>query len=81
MISSVHTQAGLGKPPCKFTTNANESLNNVLKRKVNFKRSDWPLLHKVMKDLVEKQQLELEKAVFGKGEYELFTHFKHLEVT
>ena len=39
MLSSVRTQSGLGKPPELFTTNASESLNNLLKRKVDFKRS------------------------------------------
>ena len=42
MIASVRTLAGLGKPPETYTTNASESLNNLLKRKVNFKRSEWP---------------------------------------
>ena len=37
MIASVRTLAGLGKPPQSYTTNGNESLNNVLERKVNFK--------------------------------------------
>ena len=34
--------AGLGSPPAKFTTNASESLNAAIKRKVDFKESDWP---------------------------------------
>lgn len=33
MIASVCTLAGLGKPPQSYTTNGNESLNNLLKRK------------------------------------------------
>ena len=83
-ISSVCTQAGLGKPPKSFTTNGNESLNSILKRRANLKQSEWPQFNnnKVMKaSVVEEQQLEFEKAVFGKGEYELSAEFKHLEIS
>ena len=81
MTSSVRTQAGLGKPPKRFTTNANESFNSILKRRVDFKRSEWPRFNKVMKDLAEEQQAEFEKAVSGKGEYELADEFKYLDVS
>ena len=80
MLSSVRTQSGLGKPPELFTTNASESLNNLLKRKVDFKRSEWPQFNKTLKELSEAQQGDVEKAVFGGGEYEFISEFKHLEV-
>ena len=35
MLRHVRKDAGLGVPPSPFTTNASESLNAVLKRKVN----------------------------------------------
>ena len=34
MIASVRSMAGLGSPPKSFTTNNNESLNNLLKQKL-----------------------------------------------
>ena len=80
MVASVRANAGLGSPPKPFTTNSNESLNNLLKRKVNFKRSEWPHFNKLLLAFVNDQQAEFEKAVFGQGEYELTDEFKYLEV-
>jgi len=37
IIASVRTTAGFGYPHKVFTTNSNESLNNLLKQKVDFK--------------------------------------------
>ena len=36
MLKPVREEAGLGSPPSSFTTNASESLNAMLKRKVDF---------------------------------------------
>lgn len=80
MIVSVRTRAGLGSPPEHFTTNSNESLNNLLKRKVDFKRSEWPQFNRILQGAVKEQQDEFEKAIFGMGEYELVDEFKYLEV-
>ena len=71
---------GLGKPPRQFTTNNNESLNNVLKRKVDFKKTEWPRFNKILRSFTEEQQTEFEKSIFGEGEYELVDEFKCLEV-
>ena len=80
MIASVRTLCGLGKPPNRFTTNNNESLNNLIKRRVNFKRSEWPQFNKILRSITEEQQAEFEKSIFGEGEYELVDEFKYLEV-
>ena len=37
MRKDLRENAGLGSPPSKFTTNASESLNAVIKRRVDFK--------------------------------------------
>jgi len=42
MLACVRCLAGLGNPPKYYKTNSNESLNNLLKRKVDFKRNEWP---------------------------------------
>lgn len=42
MLKDVRTSAGLGSPPAIFTTNASESLNAVIKRKVDYKATEWP---------------------------------------
>ena len=80
MIASVRTRAGLGCLPRRFTTNSNESLNNLLKRKVDFRRSEWPQFNKTLQAVVKEQQDEFQKAIFGMGEYELLDEFKYLEV-
>ena len=70
MLASVHTLAGLGNPPEYYTTNANESLNHVLKRKVDFKRSEWPQFNEILFTAVKERQEEFAKAVFSQGQYE-----------
>ena len=80
MIASVHTRAGLGSPPRRFTTNSNKSLNNLFKRKVVFRQSEWPQFNKTLQAVVTEQQDEFQKAIFGMGEYELLDEFKYLEV-
>ena len=37
MLRSIREECGLGCPPDIFTTNTSESINAVLKRKVNYK--------------------------------------------
>jgi len=79
MIASVRTTAGLGYLP-KVFTNSNESLNNLLKQKVDFKCSEWPRFHKTLRVITEEQHTEFEKAIFGQGEYELVDEFEYLKV-
>ena len=38
MLKSVREKCGLGSPPVNFTTNTSESINAMLKRKVDYKR-------------------------------------------
>ena len=66
MIAAIPTSAGLGDPPKSFTTNNNESLNNVLKQKVDYKRNEWTSFNKLLRSLCE-QQRECAKSVFGEG--------------
>ena len=80
MIASVRSMAGLGSPPKSYTTNNNESLNHLLKQKVDYKQNEWPAFNKLLRELCEQQQRECEKAVFGGGEYELVEEFKNQEV-
>ena len=39
MLKPVREECGLGCPPQPFTTNASESINAILKRKVDYKQS------------------------------------------
>ena len=50
MRRDVRESAGLGSPPVYFTTNAAESINATLKRKVDYKESEWPEFIKIVKE-------------------------------
>ena len=41
MIEPERERAGLGKPPSHFTTNANESINNVVKQALQYEERNW----------------------------------------
>lgn len=77
MISSVHESAGLGSPPFPYTTNRNESMNNVAKAHADYRQSDWVELVSNMYDLVQNQSMEVDKAVYGMGEYFLSQPTSH----
>lgn len=49
MLRPIREDAGLGVPPSTFTTNASESLNALLKRKVDFKRSELTVFIEYLK--------------------------------
>jgi hypothetical protein len=78
VISSVRRQAGVNAPSEKYTTNANESLNKVVKFWQNFTKKNWPDFLEKLKGLVKAQVTEAQKALFGGGEYELSPTYQHL---
>ena len=80
MLRSVRQSAGLGNPPDQFYTNDIESINRVIKRKTNYKTSEWPEFCRLAKELVDEQESEIEKAVLGIGEYRFDDEYSHLEV-
>ncbi len=81
MLKPVREEAGLGMPPSSFTTNASESLNAMLKRKVNFKKNELPEFVRLLKQLIDEQERELERAVIGRGKYQFRKEFSFLEVS
>ena len=81
MIVSIRCLAGFGNPPKYYTTNSNESLNKLLKSKVDFKRIEWPKFNETLFGAVSELQKEFAKAVFCQGEYEFQNEFKHLQVS
>ena len=77
MLQPVREDAGLG---CPFTTNACESINAVLKRKVNYKKYELPAFVHHLKSLIDKQERELERAVIGRGKYALEGNFSTYKI-
>ena len=70
MLKPVRQEAGLGLPPSTFTLNTCESINAVLKRKVDFKKNELPTFVTHLKQLAEEQEREVERAIVGRGKYQ-----------
>ena len=81
MRRDIREAAGLGNPPSIYTTNSVESINAELKRKVNYKESQWPEFNRHMQQLVESQRDEIVRAISGRGQYRLLPEFQHLSVS
>ena len=69
MLKQVREDAGLGCPPDAFTTNASETANFVLKNKVDYKRSQLSVFVEKLKQVIDDQEREVEKAVIQRGKY------------
>ena len=80
MIVPVREGAGLGHPPKHFTTNANESINKVIKKALNYEERNWDKFCDNMLSLVNLQYQELEKCVLRTSEYHFSSSFSHLEL-
>lgn len=76
MVCSVREDCGLGSPPVAFTTNACEAANSVLKKKVNYKRNELPEFVRQLRELVDEQDREVERALIGRGKYELRSQYQ-----
>ena len=67
-------------PTQPFTMNASESVNSMLKRHVNFKSSQLVEFVEKLKELVDEQEREVERAVIGRGKYRFKNQYHHLTV-
>ena len=77
MLKSVREECGLGFPPAAFTTNASESLNAMLKE---YKKNELPLFIEKVKELVNEQSWEVERALIGRGKYRISEQYQFLAV-
>lgn len=59
MRKDLREAVGLGSPPAIFTTNSSESVNAVLKKKVDYKQHEWPRFNEHLKEVVEGQRDEV----------------------
>jgi len=69
MLKPVRREAGLGNPPLRFTTNASKSVNAMLKRKVDYKKNELHVFINHLKQVVDEQEKEVERAVISRGKY------------
>ena len=81
MLKSLRESVGLGSPPSIYTTNASESINAMMKRKVNYKESEWPRFCKEIEDLVKEQREEVIRALSGRGQYRLLSNYSHYSIS
>ena len=81
MRADLRESVGLGCPPKIFTTNPSESINAMMKRKVNYKESEWPQFNEAVKELVKQQREEITRALSGRGQYRLIQEFSHFSVS
>ena len=81
VIRPVREAAGLGSPPIQFTTNVSETVNFILKSKVDYKKNELPQFVEKMRSLVCEQQDELQRAVYGRGKWKFRSAFRYLELS
>jgi hypothetical protein len=80
MLSPVRSFAGLCQPPNQFTTERNESVNNVLKSALSRQKQDMLSVIKTLNDDVNMQNEDITRAIYGVGEYRLAPKYAHLAV-
>ena len=80
MLKPVRREAGLGNPPLRFTTNASKSVNAMLKRKVDYKKNELHVFINHLKQVVDEQEKEVERAVISRGKYKFHPDYTHLEI-
>ena len=71
ILRAVQEECGLGSPPHPFTINSSETANFILKNKVDYIKSELPEFLLKLKELVHEQECEVERAIIGRGKYEL----------
>jgi hypothetical protein len=80
MLKPTRIEAGLGDPPKEYTNNDPEAANFMIKHALNFDpKKPHEFVHD-MRNIVETQYRNEDRAVFYKGPYEVRPEFQHLAV-
>lgn len=80
ILHSICEDCELGNPPSIFTTNANESMNAILKHKFYYKKSDLSTFIQKVKQLKSEQIKKIERAVIDRGKYKFKDGYSFLQV-
>ena len=80
MLKTVCAEAGLGSPPQPFTTNASETTNSVIKAHVKYAHSQLMEFVNHLKDVVDEQECQVERATIKWGKFRFKEEYSHLEV-
>ena len=77
---SIRVEAGLGDPPKEFTTNDLESGNFIIKYGLHFDKKNPPEFIERVKEVINTQFRNEDRAVFGEGPYRLRNGFERYSV-
>ena len=81
MLTEMRVAVELGNPPNKWVNNRMESLNLVIKKKLNNNTVDMVTFLEAVKEKIFDQQLEeLVKGIYGMGEYHLVEELSSYQV-
>ena len=81
MRRDLREAAGLGSPLAIFTTNPGESVNAVLKKKVDYKQHEWPKFNEHLKELVEGQRNEMIRSLSGREQYRICARYSYMSAS
>ena len=80
ILSNVRMEAGLGNPPSEYTNNDTVAANCMIKQKLNFEiKKPYQFIENV-KEIIETQFRNEDRAVLGRGPYKLTEKFDHLAI-
>ena len=80
MIRPVRTEADLGNPPTEFSTSDVEEASFMVKYGLHFDPQKPHVFIESVKDVIETQYRNKDRAIFGKGPYRLIKGFEHFLV-
>ena len=80
MLKSVRIDAGLGNPPSEYINNDPEAANFMIKHGLQFDAKKPHEFIEEIRNIIETQQRNENRAVFGKGPYKVRKGFAHLVV-
>ena len=66
MLKDTRISAGLGCPPARFTTNASESLNALIKSGVKYQKSQLSEFIDKLHAMIKEQEREFERAIIDR---------------
>ena len=75
MLKEVRQRAGVGNPPTLYYNNIPESINDIIKRGVEFKESEMSKFCQEMSILLLRQKEDVESAMINHGQYCLAPKF------
>jgi hypothetical protein len=80
MLLPLRESLGIGNK--EYTTNDNEHINSIIKKKVDYKLHELSIFCEKMRELINEQKDDIEQAfVMNAGPYEVHPKFQHLTKT